>query len=74
MRSLMRNGWNAPLAKERIGFDRYRSDPIFVTTYPPAVVGKRFDGSEYDHIDSIGNKKVEYSQRRNGYQKADLLR
>ena len=71
----MGNGWNVPLAKERIGFDRYRSDPIFVTTHPPAVVGKRFDGSEYDrNIGSIGNGKVEYSQRGNGYQKTDLLR
>ena len=70
----MRNGWNAPIAKERIGFDRYRSNPIFVTTHPPAVVGKRFDGAEYDHVESFGNQKVEYSQRRNGYQKADLLR
>ena len=70
----MRNGWNAPIAKERIGFDRYRSNPIFVTTHSPAVVGKRFDGTEYDHVESFGNQKVEYSQRRNGYQKADLLR
>ena len=70
----MRNGWNAPIAKERIGFDRYRSNPIFVTTRPPAIVGKRFDGSEYGHVESFGNRKVEYSQRRNGYQKADLLR
>ena len=70
----MRNGWNAPIAKERIGFDRYRSNPIFVTTVPPAVVGKRFNGTEYDHVESFGNQKVEYSQRRNGYQKADLLR
>ena len=71
----MRNGWNAPIAKERIGFDRYRSNPIFVTTRPPAIVGKRFDGTEYDeHVGSFGNKKVEYSQHRNGYQKADLLR
>ena len=70
----MRNGWNAPIAKERIGFNHFRSNPIFVTTRPPTIVGKRFDGSEYDHVESFGNQKVEYSQRRNGYQKADLLR
>ena len=70
----MRNGWNAPIAKERIGFNHFRSNPIFVTTHPPAVVGKRFDGGEYDHGDGFGNRKDEYSQRRTELQKADFLR